>query len=63
MKPGRPAVKPGLIASCVVGAAVLAGLAHSGLFFPPNGWATLGAGALGAWLGLAVYRLVADPFE
>lgn len=56
-------MKPGLIASCVVGAAVLAGLAHSGLFFPPNGWATLGAGALGAWLGLAVYRLAADPFE
>ena len=56
-------MKSGLIASCVLGAAALAGLAHSGLVFPPNGWATLGAGVLGAWLGLAVYRLVADPFE
>lgn len=56
-------MKPGLIVSCVAGAVVLAGLAHSGLVFPANGWATLGAGALGAWLGLAVYRLVADPFE
>ncbi len=45
---------------CVVGAVVLGGLALTGLIVPPTTWATVGATLIGAWVGLAIYRLRSD---
>ena len=49
-----------LLTYCGAGAIVLGVLASSGVFFPPTMWATVGGGVLGAWTGLAIYRLRAD---
>lgn len=51
-----------LLVYCGVGAVVLGVLARSGLFFPPTLWATVGGAVLGAWVGLAIYRLRSDSF-
>jgi ABC-type branched-subunit amino acid transport system permease subunit len=51
-----------LLGYCGVGAVVLGVLARSGLFFPPTLWATVGGAVLGAWVGLAIYRLRSDSF-
>ena len=45
---------------CVVGAVVLGGVALTGLVVPPTLWATVGASLIGAWVGLAIYRLRDD---
>ncbi len=45
---------------CGIGAVVLAVVAWSGLLFPRTLWATVGSAVLGAWVGLAVYRLRSD---
>ncbi|MDE2653383.1 MAG: hypothetical protein F4087_01505 [Gemmatimonadetes bacterium] len=45
---------------CVVGAVVLGALALTGLIVPPTTWVTVGAVLIGAWVGLAIYRLRAD---
>ncbi len=45
---------------CAVGAAALGGLAATGLVVPPTTWATVGATLIGAWVGLAIYRLRDD---
>ena len=42
---------------CVAGAALLGGLALTGIIVPPTAWATTGAVLIGAWVGLAVYRI------
>ncbi len=42
------------------GGVVMAVLAGSGLLFPPNLWGTLGGLVMGAWVGLAIYRLRSD---
>ena len=49
-----------LLVYCLTGAIVLGAFAHSGLFFPRTMWATIGVALLGAWLGLAIYRLRSD---
>ena len=51
-----------LLIYCGAGALVLGVLAGVGLFFPPTMWATVGGSVLGAWVGLAIYRLRADSF-
>lgn len=51
-----------LLVHCVVGATVLGVLAGAGLLFPPTPWATVGGSVLGAWVGLAIYRLRSDSF-
>ncbi len=56
-------MKGKLVPFCAGGALLLAGVAHSGIFFPRTLWATLGAAVFGVWLGFAVYRLTEDPFE
>ncbi len=45
---------------CGIGAAVLAVVARSGILFPSTLWTTVGSAVLGAWVGLAVYRLRSD---
>ena len=45
---------------CVVGAVALGGLALTGLVVPATVWATVGAILIGAWVGLAVYRIRDD---
>lgn len=49
-----------LLVHCGAGAIVLGVLAAAGLFFPPTMWATIGGAVLGAWVGLAIYRLRSD---
>lgn len=51
-----------LLVYCGVGAIVLGVLAGAGHFFPPTLWATVGGSVLGAWVGLAIYRLRSDSF-
>lgn len=51
-----------LLVHCGAGALLLGVLAASGLFFPPTMWATVGGSVLGAWVGLATYRLRSDSF-
>lgn len=51
-----------LLIHCGAAAAVLGLAARSGLFFPPTLWATVGGAVLGAWAGLAIYRLRSDSF-
>lgn len=60
MTPARRRAIVTLLIYCAVGALVLGVLAGSGIFFPPTMWATVGGGVLGAWTGLAFYRLRAD---
>ncbi len=60
MTPDRRRAIATLLAYCAAGALVLGALAGSGLFFPPTAWATVGGAVLGAWTGLAIYRLRAD---
>ena len=60
MTPARRRAIVTLLVYCGVGAVVLGVLAGSGIFFPPTMWATVGGGVLGAWTGLAIYRLRAD---
>ncbi len=43
-----------------IGGVVVAVMAGSGLLFTPNLWATLGGLVMGAWVGLAIYRLRSD---
>lgn len=45
---------------CIVGAIVLGAVALTGLIVPATTWATVGAVLIGAWVGLAIYRLRAD---
>ena len=45
---------------CVAGAVVLGALALTGLIVPATTWATVGAVLIGAWVGLAIYRLRDD---
>lgn len=45
---------------CGIGAAILAVVAGSGILFPSTLWATVGSAVLGAWVGLAIYRLRSD---
>ncbi len=60
MTPARRRAIVTLLIYCAAGALVLGVLAGSGIFFPPTMWATVGGGVLGAWTGLAIYRLRAD---
>jgi len=60
MTPARRRALVTLLIYCAVGATVLGVLAGSGIFFPPTTWATVGGVVLGAWTGLAIYRLRAD---
>ena len=60
MTPARRRAIVTLLIYCAVGALVLGVLAGSGIFFPPTMWATVGGAVLGAWTGLAIYRLRAD---
>ena len=45
---------------CGIGAVVLGVVASMGILFPRALWATVGAALLGAWVGLAIYRLRSD---
>ena len=45
---------------CVSGAVALGALALTGLIVPATTWATVGAALIGAWVGLAIYRLRSD---
>lgn len=45
---------------CGIGGVALAVVASSGILFPRTVWATVGAALLGAWVGLAIYRLRSD---
>lgn len=45
---------------CAVGAAVLGGVTATGFVVPATLWATVGGALIGAWVGLAVYRLRDD---
>jgi hypothetical protein len=45
---------------CVVGAVALGALALTGLIVPATTWVTVGAALIGAWVGLAIYRLRSD---
>ncbi|MDE2875247.1 MAG: hypothetical protein OXU69_11945 [Gemmatimonadota bacterium] len=60
MTPARRRAIVTLLVYCGVGALVLGVLAGSGIFFPSTMWATIGGAVLGAWTGLAIYRLRAD---
>ena len=60
MTPSRRRAIVMLLVYCGVGALVLGVLAGSGIFFPSTMWATIGGAVLGAWTGLAIYRLRAD---
>ena len=60
MTPARRRAIVTLLVYCGVGAIVLGALAGSGVFFPPTMWAPVGGAVLGAWTGLAIYRLRAD---
>lgn len=60
MTPARRHAIVTLLVYCAVGAIALGALAWSGVFFPPTTWATVGGAVLGAWVGLAIYRLRAD---
>lgn len=45
---------------CVVGAAVLGGLTATGRIVPATTWSIVGGTFIGAWVGLAIYRLRDD---
>ncbi|MDE2754545.1 MAG: hypothetical protein F4Y07_00115 [Gemmatimonadetes bacterium] len=45
---------------CGIGALVMAAAASLGILFPRTLWATVGSAVLGAWVGLAIYRLRSD---
>lgn len=45
---------------CAIGALALGGAASLGILFPRTLWATTGSALLGAWVGLALYRLRSD---
>lgn len=45
---------------CVAGAVALGALALTGLIVPATTWVTVGAALIGAWVGLAIYRLRSD---
>lgn len=45
---------------CGTGAAILGAVALSGILVPRTPWVTVGAALLGAWVGLAIYRLRSD---
>ena len=45
---------------CGIGALVLGLVAASGILIPRTVWATVGSALLGAWVGLAIYRLRSD---
>jgi hypothetical protein len=60
IRPGRRREVVTLLAYCAAGAIALGAIAWSGVLFPPTAWATVGGAVLGAWTGLAIYRLRAD---
>ena len=60
IRPARRREVVTLLAYCAAGAIALGALAWSGVLFPPTTWATVGGAVLGAWTGLAIYRLRAD---
>ena len=45
---------------CVVGAAVLGALTATGWIVPATTWSIVGGTLIGAWVGLAIYRLRDD---
>ena len=45
---------------CGIGAVTLGVVASLGILFPRTLWATVGSAVLGAWVGLAIYRLRSD---
>lgn len=60
MSPSRRRTILIILTYCSVGAVALGAFAQSGILLPPTMWATVGAALLGAWVGLAVYRLRSD---
>ena len=60
MPPSRRRAIRIIVVYCSVGAIVLGAFAQSGILLPPTMWATVGAALLGAWVGLALYRLRSD---
>ncbi len=45
---------------CAVGALIVGVGASLGILFPRTLWGTVGSTVLGAWVGLAIYRLRSD---
>lgn len=45
---------------CVVGAAVVGALTATGRIVPATTWSIVGGALIGAWAGLAIYRLRDD---